>query len=146
MADEVTLREVRPEDLPVLFEHQRDPEANRMADFPARDREAFMAHWTKILADPSLTTRTILHDGAIAGNVVSWDAAGQRLVGYWIARKDWGKGIATRALRAFLTVVTARPLHAHVAKHNIGSIRVLEKCGFRREAEEPHEYVMVLER
>ncbi len=24
-----------------------------------------------------------------------------------------------------------RPLHAHVAKHNAGSIRVLEKCGFR---------------
>jgi RimJ/RimL family protein N-acetyltransferase len=29
--------------------------------------------------------------------------------------------------------VTARPLHAHVAAHNAGSIRVLEKCGFRRD-------------
>jgi RimJ/RimL family protein N-acetyltransferase len=26
--------------------------------------------------------------------------------------------------------VRARPLHAHVAKHNAASIRVLRKCGF----------------
>jgi RimJ/RimL family protein N-acetyltransferase len=29
--------------------------------------------------------------------------------------------------------VSARPLYAHVAAHNVGSIRVLEKCGFRRD-------------
>jgi RimJ/RimL family protein N-acetyltransferase len=32
--------------------------------------------------------------------------------------------------------VTERPLYAHVAKHNAGSIRVLEKCGFCVEREE----------
>ena len=32
--------------------------------------------------------------------------------------------------------MTDRPLHAHVAKHNVGSIRVLEKCGFSLEREE----------
>ena len=47
----VTIRPVREDDLPILFEHQRDPEANAMAAFPARDREAFMEHWTKILSD-----------------------------------------------------------------------------------------------
>jgi len=47
-----------------------------------------------------------------------------------------GQGVATRALAAFLRVVTERPLHAHVAKHNVGSIRVLEKCGFSLEREE----------
>jgi RimJ/RimL family protein N-acetyltransferase len=26
--------------------------------------------------------------------------------------------------------VTDRPLHARVAKHNLGSLRVLAKCGF----------------
>jgi RimJ/RimL family protein N-acetyltransferase len=31
----------------------------------------------------------------------------------------------------FLDEVTLRPLHAYVAAHNRGSIRVLEKCGFR---------------
>jgi RimJ/RimL family protein N-acetyltransferase len=28
--------------------------------------------------------------------------------------------------------VRERPLHAYVATSNVGSIRVLEKCGFRR--------------
>lgn len=46
---DVTLRDVIASDLPIFFEHQLDLEATRMAAFPARDREAFMAHWTRIL-------------------------------------------------------------------------------------------------
>ena len=38
------LREVVDSDLDAFFEHQREPEANRMAAFPARDREAFDEH------------------------------------------------------------------------------------------------------
>ena len=44
--------------------------------------------------------------------------------------------MATRALAAYLQIVKDRPLHAHVAKHNVASIRVLEKCGFAICAEE----------
>jgi RimJ/RimL family protein N-acetyltransferase len=61
---------------------------------------------------------------------VSFEQSGEREVGYWIGREYWGKGIATRALSEFLGHVKVRPLYAHVAKHNIASIRVLEKCGF----------------
>ena len=57
-------------------------------------------------------------------------------IGYWLGEPFWGRGIATRALAEFLQVVTERPLRAHVAMHNIGSMRVLEKCGFVRENEE----------
>ena len=32
--------------------------------------------------------------------------------------------------------MTERPLYAHVAKQNIGSLRVLEKCGFSIERDE----------
>ncbi len=101
-----------------------------MAAFPARDREAFTAHWTKILGDDTVTTKTILFDGEVAGNVVSWERSGERLVGYWIGRQYWGKGVATRALSEFLGHVATRPLYARVAKHNVASLRVLEKCGF----------------
>ncbi len=129
--DEVVLRDVTEDDLPILFEHQREPEANRMAAFPPRDREAFMAHWrARVLGDPSAVARTVVVDGHVAGNVVSWEQDGEREVGYWIGRDHWGRGIATRALAAFLGQVRVRPLHAHVAKHNVGSIRVLQKCGF----------------
>jgi RimJ/RimL family protein N-acetyltransferase len=137
MSDEVRLRSVEPDDLPTFFEHQLDADAARMAGFPSRDRAAFDAHWAKnILGNPATVTQTILVDGQVAGNVGSWPQDGVRLVGYWIGREHWGKGVATRALAAFLQLVTERPLRAHVARHNTGSMRVLEKCGFSLEREE----------
>jgi RimJ/RimL family protein N-acetyltransferase len=108
-----------------------------MAAFPSRDRPAFDAHWaTNILGNPNAITRTILVDGRVAGNIGSWSQDGVRLVGYWIGKEYWGMGVATSALAAFLDDVTERPLYAHVVTHNIGSIRVLEKCGFVAEREE----------
>jgi len=124
------LRDVVDDDLDALYEQQRDPEATRMALFPARDREAFYAHWQRVLADDVVTKKTIVHDGEVAGNVLCWEQDGRRLVGYWLGREFWGKGLATRALAELVDVVTARPLHAWVAVSNVGSVRVLEKCGF----------------
>jgi RimJ/RimL family protein N-acetyltransferase len=63
--------------------------------------------------------------------VVSWGPPDERAVGYWIGRDYWGKGVATRALSNFLRLVKTRPLYAHVAEHNVASLRVLEKCGFQ---------------
>ena len=131
----VRLREVQEGDLPLLFLHQLDPEASRMAAFPPRDREAFFAHWRKILADDRGLVRAVLADEEVAGHVCAFDMDGQREVGYWIGREHWGRGIATRALQAFLRLERTRPLQAHVARHNLGSIRVLEKCGFARAGE-----------
>ena len=132
----VLLRNVRPSDLPIFFEQQLDPDAVRMAAFFSRDREAFDAHWAKILANPACLVQAIEHDGKVAGNIGSWDQEGERLVGYWLGKPFWGQGIATRALKEFFKVET-RPLHAHVAKTNLASIRVLEKCGFVLVGEEP---------
>jgi RimJ/RimL family protein N-acetyltransferase len=129
----ILLRDVIAGDLPIFFEQQLDPIATQMAAFPARDREAFMAHWAKILADEANILKTILYGEQVAGNIVSWeqpDEGSEREVGYWLGREFWGKGIATRALTLFLQQVTARPLYAYVAKHNLASIRVLEKCDF----------------
>jgi len=126
------LRNVVEEDLDAFFEHQREPEANEMAIFPARDRETFDAHWRRLLADDSLIKKTIVEDGEVAGNILSWQQEGRRLVGYWIGREFWGKGLATRALYELTEEITERPLHAWVAASNVSSIRVLEKSGFVR--------------
>ena len=48
--------------------------------------------------------------------------SGDTLVGYWIGREYWGKGVASRALALFLMEVDERPLHAYVATHNAGSL------------------------
>ncbi len=112
------------------FEQQLDPAATQMAAFPARDREAFMAHWAKILRDETVIVKAILFEGQVAGNVVCFEQSGQTLIGYWLGKEYWGKGIATHALSEFLNHVKTRPLYAYVAKHNLASRRVLEKCGF----------------
>ncbi len=130
MPGNVQLRDVEPGDLPLFFENQRDSIAVAMVGFRSRDRAEFDAHWTKVLADESSLQKTIISDGKPAGNVVSWNSEGQREVGYWIDRAHWGRGIATAALSAFLKVEQTRPLCAHVAKHNLASIRVLQKWGF----------------
>lgn len=72
-------------------------------------------------------------DEQLAGNVLSWMQDDQCLVGYWIGQNWWGQGVATQALREYLQVVTERPLYAYVARRNVPSIRVLEKCGFEQQ-------------
>lgn len=138
MSDEVSLRPVNDSDLPIFFEHEQDPEARHMAAFTTADptnRDAFLAHWMRIRSDDAIVNRTILWDGQVVGNIGSWvEAEGgaepTRELGYWLGKPYWGKGIATRALALLLSELPTRPLYAHAAKDNIGSIRVLEKCGF----------------
>ncbi|MFQ5494638.1 MAG: GNAT family N-acetyltransferase [Phycisphaerae bacterium] len=133
MTSDVILREVRDGDLAVFFEQQSDPVANRMAAFIARDptdRDAFAAHWTTIRADETVTVKTIVFEGHVAGNVGCFEHLGKPEVCYWIGKAYWGQGIATAGLSQFLTDITRRPLYASIAGDNLASIRVLEKCGF----------------
>ena len=133
-AGRVRLREMLENDLPIFFEQQLDSGANHMAAFISKDPtngEAFMARWTKILADDTITKKTILFDSRVAGHIVGFEQFGRRSVSYWIGKEYWGKGVATSALLEFLGHVTTRPLYARAAKDNVASLRVLEKCGFR---------------
>ncbi len=130
MKPQVQLRDVEADDLPLFFEHQRDPIAVAMVAFNSRDRAAFDEHWAKLLADETKLKKTIVADGQVAGNIGSWLSEGKQEIGYWLDRALWGRGIATEALSAFLRLEQTRPLYAGVAKHNVASIRVLQKCGF----------------
>ncbi len=143
----VSLRKVLDDDLLILFEQQKDPVAVDMAVVPARDRPAHMAHWRKVLNDDTIISRTVLSGGEVAGHIVSWEQDGRRKVGYWLGQGFWGRGTATVALSAFLEIEQTRPLYAHVAKHNVGSLRVREKCGFTASPQAPdaQEVVLVLE-
>ena len=136
MSNELFLRQVVNDDLPIFFKHQLDQEANHMAAFTAKDptnQEAFMAHWHRILADKTNIIQTIIFNGQVAGSVSSYEEEGKPEVTYWLGKEYWGRGIATWALQEFLAQKNRiRPIYARVAKDNLGSRRVLEKCGFKR--------------
>ena len=92
----VRLRDVEAGDLPIYFENQRDPVAVEMAAFPARDHEAFTAHWETVLADETNLTRTVLLDGEVAGGLFSWMADDGREVGYWLGRSSGARASRPR--------------------------------------------------
>jgi RimJ/RimL family protein N-acetyltransferase len=130
----ISLRDVIDADLPIFFDHQLDPQANHMAAFTGgdpTDRDAFDRHWSRIRSDPTIIIKTILCKGEIAGHVAKFERDGQPEITYWIGKPYWGRGIATAALREFLTHIEPRPIYARAAKDNLASLRVLEKCGFK---------------
>jgi [ribosomal protein S5]-alanine N-acetyltransferase len=59
-------------------------------------------------------------------------------IGYWLAEQFWGRGIVTDAVRALVPVAFARTgiirIQAGIFSRNLASMKVLEKCGFVREA------------
>jgi RimJ/RimL family protein N-acetyltransferase len=129
----IQLRDVTEDDLPVFFEQQLDLAANYMAAFTAKEptnREAFMAHWARILGDEGILIKTILVEGQVAGYVLTHGWFSELEVTYWLGKSYWGQGLATQALAAFLQVQKSRPLVGRAAKDNVASIRVLQKCGF----------------
>lgn len=138
MTETISIRPVVESDLQIFFEHQSDPEADRMAAFGKQetDWETFRTRWARMVADPTPVMRTIEVDGQVAGNVLKFVMFEQPSVAYWLGKEFWGRGIATAALRLLLQEVTERPLYARAAKDNFGSVRVLEKCGFRIVGEE----------
>src|SRR5437764_5396832 len=112
LGEKVLLREVTQDDLPIFFEQQLDPAANYMSAFTAKDptdKDAFTAHWARILDDPTGTIKPILFDGRVAGYVASYvdQELGKPEVCYWLGKEYWGKGLATRALSEFLGIVKA---------------------------------------
>jgi RimJ/RimL family protein N-acetyltransferase len=148
MSDDVRLRDVEEADLELFFEQENDPEAVRRSKFTPRDREPFMTHWaTRILGDPTVRVQTIIVDGEPAGNAVAWWEQDRRFIGYWFGRPYWGRGIGTQALALFLQQEKTRPLYADPFTGNTGSVRLLEKSGFRRTGtvmHGEHEHIMLV--
>ncbi|MFF1400109.1 GNAT family N-acetyltransferase [Streptomyces sp. NPDC058287] len=131
----LSLRPLREEDLPRLFEIQLDEVARHLAAFvteEARDRAAYLAKHRKILADPEITNRGVEVDGKLVGSVAVFPIEGDIELTYWIRRDLWGRGVATAAVAGLLEEVSVRPIHARVIEDNTGSVRVLERNGFMR--------------
>ncbi|MAT97906.1 MAG: GNAT family N-acetyltransferase [Anaerolineaceae bacterium] len=133
MNPNIQLRDVIEDDFDIFFVQQQEPAGVQMAAFTAKDpsdRAAFDKHWAKVRADAGVTIQTILYEGDVAGSVLCHSWFGEPEISYWLGEAFWGKSIATAALQEFLSQLPTRPLFARVAQDNIGSLRVLQKCGF----------------
>jgi RimJ/RimL family protein N-acetyltransferase len=130
----IALRPIVDADADDLFRMMSDPESVRMAAFVSgdpTDRARFDERLARHRLDPEITQRAITWDGRLAGSIASFVIEGDTELTYWIDRPLWGRGIAGEALRMFLEIVPVRPLHARAASDNEGSLRVLQKAGFK---------------
>ena len=88
------------------------------------------------------TSRTIEVDAEAVGGIgcVLGEGVYKRSAqfGYWLGEGYWGRGIMTAAVKAVVPYAMERfrlvRLESPVFEWNPASMRVLEKCGFTREA------------
>lgn len=138
------LRRPRPADAGAIFErYASDLEVTRYVGWPAhqsvKGTRAFLAlsdaEWARWPAGPYLVESRA--DGSLLGGTgLGFETPYRASTGYILARDAWGKGYATEALRAMVTLaqtVGLRRLYAICHVDHRASARVLEKCDFARE-------------
>jgi len=111
------------------------------AAFPFPYTLADARTWTaKATAEEPVDNFAIEAEGTLVGGAglrpLAGECRGAAEFGYWLGRAYWGRGIATEAARLLVQRAFERGLRrleAHVFAPNVGSARVLEKAGFRRE-------------
>jgi [ribosomal protein S5]-alanine N-acetyltransferase len=131
----IKLRPTEITDLDWLFQFQLDKEGAYLAAFMPKDptdKAAYLAKYTQLLSDPTVNNQTILMDNLIVGSIATFVMEGDREITYWIDRRFWGQGIATKAVKELLAMERNRPILGRVAYDNLGSQKVLEKNGFVR--------------
>lgn len=129
----IKLKPTEISDLDTLFKFQLDKEGGYLAAFMPKDptdKSAYISKYTKLLSEPTVNNQTILLNNIIVGSIAKFVMEGNTEITYWIDRAYWGQGIATKALRKLLEIESIRPIFGRVAFDNVGSQKVLEKCGF----------------
>ena len=138
----IELHERTEDHVRTYFERTRDPEIQRMLPQTAQTVEQAVADFRKtLLPGASSYGRTVYADGKYIGDVWCYcldpDDEPNAMLSYCIFEKSlWGKGIATEALRQFLTDIIPRfslkTAGAFAFCANGASLRVLEKNGFAK--------------
>jgi ribosomal-protein-alanine N-acetyltransferase len=129
-----------------------NPEINKFTEqrFVKHDLRSVQSFVEEKLYDEAQYLFGIFYFGKHIGNVKIGPINSRHLiasVSYFIgARENWGNGVATRAVSrvvkfAFEDLMLEK-ITAGIYEPNIGSRRVLEKCGFVREAERPESAIL----
>ena len=141
--ERLTLRPFSLADVDDVLAYADDPEWSRYTPFvplPYLRRHAELFVASQVLVDwdenPSFA---IVHAGRVAGATsLRVVAAGLARLGYGVARRLWGEGLASEAAAAvvdygFETLSLAK-VFATTEAGNVASVRVMEKLGMTREA------------
>jgi RimJ/RimL family protein N-acetyltransferase len=144
--ERLVLVQPRHADVQAIFDrYASDPDATRFLGWPRHrsvaDTETFIRfsadEWRRWPAGPYLIRSR--HDGRLLGSTgLGFASPHEVMTGYVLAKDAWGQGFATEAL--FAVVNLARRLQltrigAVTHQQHRASQRVLEKCGFVRQAE-----------
>lgn len=146
LGDGILIREFREDDIESLVEQADNPNVSRNLEdrFPypytVADAHKYLAEVAE--QDPVTSFAIANHTGVIGGIGLHLREDVYRVtaeLGYWLGADYWGRGIATRAVRAvtewaFDTFPLER-VQARIFSSNPASARVLEKAGFTREGQ-----------
>jgi len=143
--EDFRLRDWRMEDIDSLVRHANDPLVSRSLGhrfpYPYTDQDAYI-FISQAMHLPNHRSYAIeINDEASGGVGVHLGEGVERHsaeLGYWLGRAYWNEGIASAAVAALLPHAMRElrlyRLQARVFDDNPASMRVLEKCGFVREA------------
>lgn len=142
------LRPWRGDDAGPLARYANNPRVSRnLCDhfpFPYSVEDAHT--WIReqvALSKPPIKNFAITVANSVAGGIGFVPLEGNRRVtavaGYWLGEPFWGRGIATEAVSMLQDHIWANfsgihRIEASIFEWNAASCRVLEKCGFIREA------------
>ncbi|MGR6501812.1 GNAT family N-acetyltransferase [Shewanella sp. Koi 1] len=144
--DRLRLRSLQEQDWPHFLALHQDPDINRYVRIPEAPeviRQKFeqrSATWDYASGDWLTLVIETLDCAEFIGltGLHCHSVEEQRAeVGYLLAHAGQGKGYATESLQAVVDwaclSLSVHKLVGHCAKDNIGSARVMEKCGFQLE-------------
>ena len=145
------LRKPRIEDAEPMFNNwANDPEVTKYLTWNLHDNidvtKAIINRWLEEDKDPK-TFRfviTLKDSGEPIGSIDVIDYIdGNPEIGYCLSRKYWNQGLMSEACKSFTKYLLNKGFNKILIKavvENIGSIRVIEKCGFKFTHKENLEY------
>lgn len=143
----LVLREFVMADWPAVLAYQQNPLYLRYYEWTERTPESVQAFVQMFLDQQAAVPRlkfqlalTLRATGQLIGNCGIRQGQAQAPVadiGYELDPQHWGQGYATEAARAIVqfgfTHLALHRVESHCVADNVGSARVLEKVGLRRE-------------
>lgn len=143
-----SISEIEPSDKPALLEHLQEKEIYDQTlaipyPYTQADADAWLAKVAEETRKQGRCVNWVIREpgGGLIGGIgfhnLEVGKSREAEIGYWLAKPFWSRGIMTRAVRRAVELGFAElgleRVTAHVFPSNRGSMRVLEKAGFRFE-------------